>query len=159
MRFAIRNRVSIFLVSLFAGISSANAAEPVSVDGWRYIEGPNELHVYVCDRSDCVPGSRVFFHFDLPNSAIFSGIFREREAAVSDILGEQSKVFSPFAMDLSTGQMHGLATAVGGSKIYYSVGDVDGSGWRASLSSSSRDEMADQANLERFEAALKSTRN
>ncbi|WP_156898739.1 hypothetical protein [Bradyrhizobium erythrophlei] len=158
MRFAIRNWASVFLTSLAAGISSADAA-PAAVDGWRYVEGPNQLHVYVCERSDCAVGSRVFFRFNTLSSAVFPGILRKQEAAASDILGEPSKVFSPFAIDLSTGQMHGVAKLMDGSKAYYSFGDVDGSNWRASLSSSSRDETASQVNLEKFEAVLKSVRN
>jgi hypothetical protein len=148
---------SLIAMSLVALGSSAAAAAPVSVDGWRYVEGPNELHLYVCDRSDCVPGSRVFLHFDRINSAVFPGIFRKWEAAVSDTLGEPSKVFSPFAIDLLTGQMHGVATVGDGSKTYYSFGDADVSSGHASLSSSSPDEMASQANLKQFEAALKSS--
>jgi hypothetical protein len=152
-------RTGLIVASFVAWVSSANAAAPVSVDGWRYVEGPNKLHVYVCERPDCAVGSRIFFRFNPLSSAVFPGILRKQEAAVSDILGEPSTVFSPFAIDLSTGQMHGVAKLMDGSKAYYSFGDVDGSNWRALLSSSSRDETVSQVNLEKFEAALKSARN
>jgi hypothetical protein len=159
MRSAIRNRASAFLASLIAGISSAAAAAPVSVDGWRYVEGPNELHVYVCERADCVSGSRVVCRFDAPGSAVFPGIFRKQETVVSEMLGEPSKVFSPPAVDLSTGEMHIVAMASDGSKIYYAYGSVDSSRWHASLNSSSPDQKTSRANLEQFESALEHARN
>ena len=159
MRLAIRNRASIFLVSLIAGISSSAAAAPVAVDGWRYVEGPNELHVYVCSRSDCVPGSRVTFYFDPPNSATFPGIWWKHEVAVTALLGEPSKTFSPLASDLLMRRWHKIATSADGSKPFYALGGVDDPKWRASVTSASRDEKASQANLEQFEAALRPVGN
>jgi hypothetical protein len=147
------------ITSLVASVSFAGAAAPVSVDGWRYVEGPNELHVYLCDRADCVPGSRVFLHFEPPNSPAFPGISRKWEAAVSDILGEQGKTVSSLTIDLSTGRARNIATASDGSKAYYVFGDVDGPKWRASLSSSSSDEEISESNLRTFESALKGVKN
>jgi hypothetical protein len=150
---------ALIAASLTIGVSTVDAAAPVVVDGWRYIEGPHNLQVYVCDRSDCVKGSRVVCSFDPPNSATFLGIWRKQEAAVSALLGEQSKTFSPSSIEFATGRMYGLATSSDGSTTYYEFGDVKGREWRASLSSASRDEKASRANLEQFEATLKRARN
>jgi hypothetical protein len=141
------------------GISAASAAAPIAIEGWRYIEGPNDLRVYVCDRSDCVRGSRVICHFDPPNSAPFPGIWWRHEAAVSALLGEPSKTFSPLASDLSLRRWYKTATSSDGSKTYYELGDVIGTKWHASLTSASPDEKASRANLEQFEAALERVKN
>ncbi len=148
-------RSAVVSAGLLAGICVACAASPVVVDGWRYVEGPNELHVYLCDRSDCVSGSRIFYHFDPPNAALVPGILRKQEAAVSEMLGEPSKAFSPSEINLSSGRMRSVATASDGSKVYYASGVVHGSKWDAWLSSASSDQNASQANLKQFEAALK----
>ena len=148
-------RSAVISACLLAGICVAWAAAPVVVDGWRYVEGPNDLHVYVCDRSDCAPGSRVFYHFDPPNEALVPGILRKQEAAVSEMLGEPSKAFSPSEIDLISGQMRSIATASDGSKVYYASGVVHVSKWDAWLSSASSDQTTSQANLKQFEAALK----
>ena len=145
--------------SLIVGISAADAAAPVEIDGWRYIEGSNDLLVYVCSHPDCVEGSRVICHFDAPKSAVFPGIWRKYEGTVSALLGEQGKTFSPFTIDLASGRASSIATSSDGSKNYYVLGDVSTPEWRASLSSTSGDEKAAQVNLEKFEIALKRPRN
>src|SRR5579872_1072163 len=158
MRYAF-GQVALIVASIVTAVSSAHAAAPIAVDGWRYIEGPNDLHVYVCDRSECVSGSRVFFQLDQPNSAALPGIWWKLEAAVSTLLSERSKTFSPASIEFATGRTRRLAMSADGSRTYYEFGDVNGPRWRASLSSASRDERASQANLERFEAALERNRN
>jgi hypothetical protein len=146
------------MVSL-AGISFADAGAPIAVEGWRYVEGPNDLHVYVCERPDCVERSRVFFYLDQPNSAALPGIWWKQERAVSGLLSEPSKTFSPSSIELATGRIHSLATSSDGSKSFYEFGDVNGSKWHASLSSASPDEKASRTNLEQFEAALRQLGN
>src|SRR5882724_6335504 len=145
MKSAIRSRTAVILASLIAGISSANAATPVTVDSWRYIAGPGDLHVYICERSDCV---RIICYFEQPNSAPIPGVIRKQEALVSAMLGEQGKAYSPLAAVLTTGRMHSIATASDGSRAYYALGGVDGPKWRASLSSLSSDAKMSEANLE-----------
>lgn len=138
MKSAVRSQTAVILASLIAGISLANAAAPVTIDGWRYIAGPGDLHVYVCERSDCVVGSRIICYFELSNSAPVPGIMRKQEALVSAMLGEPSKTLSSLAINLRTGLMHSIAMASYGSKFYYVFGGVDGPRWHASLSSSSQ---------------------
>ena len=138
-------RSAAIAASLMVGISAADAAAPVEIDGWRYIEGPNDLHIYVCGHPDCVEGSRVICHFDAPKSAVFPGIWRKYEGTVSALLGEQGKTFSPFAMDLSSRRASSIATSSDGAKNYYVLGDVSTLKWRASLSSASGDEKASQS--------------
>ena|SRR5579871_1699767 len=159
MKSAVRFRTAVILASLVAGISLANAAAPVMINGWRYIDGPRDLHVYVCDRSDCAKGSRVICHFDPPNSAPFPGISKKYEAIVSEMLGEPGKTFSPSALDLATGRTRSIATLSDGSKAYYVSGDLVGPNWQAWLSSSSSDEKTSEANLGTFEYALKGAKN
>jgi hypothetical protein len=147
------------ILSSLAWLSIAGAAEPLSMEGWRYVEGPNDLHVYACDRSDCLPGSRVFWHFDSLNSAPFSRIWRKYEAAVSELLNEPSKTFSQIRSDPSLRRLFQTAMSPDGLRTYYEFADVEGPGWRASLSSASLYAKASSANLEQFEAALKQIRN
>ncbi|MBV8908018.1 MAG: hypothetical protein JOZ20_03375, partial [Sphingomonas sp.] len=115
--------------------------------------------VYVCDRSDCLPGSRIFYHFDAPNGALLPGIQRKQEAVVSEMLNEHSREFPRSEIDLVSGQMRGVAKASDGSQIYYAYGVVHGSKWDVWLSSASLDPKISQANLEQFEAALQPVRN
>lgn len=151
-------RGGLIVASLLAGVSLANAAGPVSVDGWRYVEGPNDLHIYVCDGPSCGEGSRVFWHFDPPNSVTYPEIWRQYEVAVSGLLDEPSRKF-PIGIFGSNGGGIGFAISSDGSRFYYQLGDVEGSKWHASLTSASRDETLTQTNLERFEAALERIRN
>jgi hypothetical protein len=148
-------RSATIAVSLLIGTCATCAAAPVVVDGWRYVEGPDELHIYVCDRSDCVSGSRIFYHFDPPNAALAPGILRKQEAPVTEVLGEPSKAFSSSEVSLLSGQAQSTATASDGSRVYYASGVVHGSKWDAWLNSAARDQNTSQANLKQFEAALK----
>jgi hypothetical protein len=146
--------------SLMVGISGADAAAAaVTVDGWRYIQGPNDLHVYLCDRSDCVKGSRVICYFSPPNSAVTPGLFRKQESWVSEMLGEPGKTFSPSALDLATGRTRSIAAVSDGSKAYYVSGSVAGPKWQAWLSSSSSDAKASETNLGTFESAFNGVKN
>jgi len=153
------SQIGLIFASLAAGVSLADAGAPVSVDGWRYVEGPNDLHVYVCDRSECVPGSRVFWHFEPPNSAPLPGNWRKYEAAVSELLNEPGKTFSPIKSDQSLRRLFQTAMSPDGLRIYYEFADVKGPEWRALLSSASLGAKASSANLEQFEAALKKIEN
>ena len=159
MKSAAFGRIGLIIVSSATGTSLAHAAAPIAVDGWHYIEAPNGLQVYVCDRPDCVEGSRVMCAFDPPNSAALPGSWWKQEAIVSELLGEPSKTFSSSSIELATGRMYELATSSDGTKTYYEFGEVKGPNWRASVSSASRDEKASQENLTRFEAALKHVTN
>jgi hypothetical protein len=150
---------AVIAASLIAGISAADAAAPVTIDGWRYIQGPNDLHVYVCDDGDCVKGSRVICYFSPPNSAVAPGLFRKQESWVSEMLGEPGNTFSPSALDLATGRTRSIATSSRGSKAYYVSEDVVGPNWQAWLTSSSSDAKASEANLGMFESALKGAKN
>jgi hypothetical protein len=152
-------RIGVVVVSLAASVPMANAAAPLAVDGWHYVEGPNNLHVYVCDRADCVRGSRVFWRFDPLNSAPFPGIMRKDEAVVSGLLNEPSKAFPSIGIVLGAGGGRGVTTSSDGSKTYYEFDNINGPKSRASLSSASPDEKASKANLQQFEAALGQIRN
>ncbi len=138
---------------------AATQRPPVSVGGWRYIEGPNELHVYVCDRLDCLLGSRIFYHLNPPNGVLPPGILRKQEAAVSEMLSEPSREFPRLEVEMASMRMHGVAMAPDGLRVYYAFAAVHGSKWDAWLSSASLDPKVSQANLEQFEAALQPIRN
>jgi hypothetical protein len=159
MKSAVRCRTAIILASLIAGISLANAAAPVSIDGWRYIKGPDDLHVYICDRSDCVRGSRVICYLGSPNSAFAPGLFRQQESWASEMLGEPIKTLSSLGADFKTGRTHSVGTASDGSKTYHVSGSIDDSRWQAWLSSSSSDAKTSEANLDTFESALRGAKN
>ena len=154
-------RFGVVIACLIIGSPGAGVAAPISIDGWHHVDGPNELHVYVCDRADCVPGSTVVFHYDAPNAAMAPGELRRQETAVSAMLPERPKPvrFSGFAVDIATGRTHDAATASDGTTMYYTSGMIHGSAWQAFLTSCSSDEMASRANLGQFEMTLKRARN
>jgi hypothetical protein len=153
-----------------AAQSAANRASsdlgdaPVAVDGWRYIWGPNDLHVYLCDHPGCAPGSRVSFLL-FPSSspsptAVVPGLLRRQRDAVGEMLQERlapCEVVGGFP--LVPAPMHCVATASDGTKSYDTTGIIDGSKLSASLISSSSDEAASEGNYGQFEAALTSFTN
>jgi hypothetical protein len=134
-----------------------NAAAPVTLDGWRYLAGPNDLHVFVCERPDCVPGSRVACNVGPPDSALPPWVLRKAAAAAAETAGEHPKSGSKsagLALDLM-GRGLSVETASDGTKTYHASSTVNGATSQFILTSSSIDEKASQANLDRFEAALK----
>jgi hypothetical protein len=150
-------------VGLIVGASMADAAAPVTLDGWRYIEGPDELHVYVCDRADCARGSKVICHRYPPgnSSALPPGALRRDEVAAAKMLGEEppkrDTTTTGFSISLPMPKpvMRDVSTAPDGAKTYRATTIVESSRWQASLISLSGDAGASEANLDRFEAALK----
>jgi len=146
------------VAGLIIGTPGAGVGAPLSIDGWRHIDGPNELHVYVCDRADCVPGSTVVFRFGSPDAALAPGELRRQDAVVSAMLPERPRpgTFSGVTVDVATGRTRNMATTSDGAKMYYASGMIHGSAWQAFLTSSSSDEMASEANLGRFKMALNS---
>jgi hypothetical protein len=150
-------------IGLVVGASMADAAAPVTLDGWRYVAGPDELHVYVCDRADCAPGSRVICHrYPASNSsALPPGALRRDEVAAAKMLGEESPKRDttttgfPISLPMSKPVMREVSTAPDGTKTYRASTIIESSRWQASLISLSGDAGASEANLDRFEAALR----
>ena len=136
-------------------------AQLIEFDGWRSIKGPNDLHVYVCDRPDCAPKSRVSF-LPYQGSAIAPGQFHRQRGLVAELLQEHSTPCAPVygAIRLAAPMpMPCVATAPDGSKSYETIGTVNGTNWSASLISSSSAEAASEANYRLFEAKLKAVVN
>ncbi|MGJ4912203.1 hypothetical protein ACQR10_10945 [Bradyrhizobium sp. HKCCYLRH2060] len=126
-------RLGVAAVGLLLSVSMASAAAPVTMDGWRYTAGPNGLHVFVCARVDCVPGSRLVCQSKPPHSALLPGILRKWDEMAAELSGEPPEVRTT---------SHRLS------------GIVDSATSQYVLISSSNDEYASRANLARFEKAL-----
>ena len=130
---------------------------PVALAGWHDVGGPDRLHVYVCDHSDCVPGSKVICYFYPLNTAMAPGLFRRQEEIASQLLQERPKPSTKstgLGIDLATARMREVETASDGSKNYKTHIVVKSSKWEVFLISSSIDEKASDANSTRFETAL-----
>jgi hypothetical protein len=162
-------RILLLAAALTVAESAGVSAQPsvsiqvqlVELDGWRTIKGPNDLHVYLCDRPDCAPNSRVSFLL-YPGSAIAPGQLQRQRDTVAEMLQQRSAPCALFNAVLSLSAprpMRCVATAPDGSKSYDTIGIVDGSNLSASLISSSRDETASETNYRQFEAALKAVVN
>jgi hypothetical protein len=131
---------------------------PVLIDGWRYVKGPSDLHIYVCDHPDCGPGSRLICHvYSSGSVALAPGQLRRDDKAASVMLQEDHApgTFAGLRPDLATGRSHDVATAQDGTKKFYTFSMATGSKGHASLISSSSDEKKSEVNSERFEAAFK----
>jgi hypothetical protein len=143
-------------VVFVAALSAAKAAAPVALDGWRYIDGGDSLHVFVCERGDCVPGSRVFCHVERRGSAVAPGIMRTEERRAAALAGEQ---FRPptnapsLGLDLAGGSRI-IEKADDGISRYRTSVVVNNETSQFILVSSATDEQASRANLARFEKAL-----
>jgi hypothetical protein len=145
------------------GVSDPGTA-PVAIEGWRYVKGPNDLYVYLCNHPGCAPNSRVSF-ISYPPGPISPGLLRRQRGATEELLKEPSVpcmlVFDGISLSPSTvpGLMHCVATAVDGTKTFDAMGIIDGSNLSVSLISSSRDQTASDGNYRQFEAALKAVMN
>jgi hypothetical protein len=135
--------------------------QPIELDGWRTIKGPNDLHVYVCDHPGCAPHSKVSFLL-YPGSAIAPGQFHRQRKMVAELLQQPSapcaSVDGVRVLAAPT-PTRCVATAPNGAKSYDTVGIINGSNLSASLISSSNDETASETNYRQFEAALKAVVN
>jgi hypothetical protein len=144
--------------------SSDLGATPVAIDGWRYVKGPSDLHVYLCNHPGCATGSRASF-ISYPAGAAFPGQLRGQRGAMGEMLQERlapcTLVFDGISLPLSPvpGLMHCVATAVDGTKTYDAMGIINGSNLSVSLISSSNDQTASDANYRQFEAALRAVMN
>jgi hypothetical protein len=144
--------------------SASIQAQPIRLNGWRAIDGPNDLHVYVCDRPSCAPNSRVSFLL-YPGLAIAPGQLRRQREMVAELLQERSVPCIFVGRILRLGapmRMHCVATASDGTKSFDTIdiiSGINGSNLSASLISSSSDATASEANYERFETALKAVVN
>jgi len=139
--------------------SSDLGTAPAAVDGWRYVKGPNHLHVYLCIHPGCGPGSRLNF-VSYPPGAILPGQLRRQLDTIGAMFGRSAPctlVFDGISLPVSRvpGLMHCVATAVDGTKTYDAMGIIDGSNVSVSLISSSSDQTSSDANYRQFEAALK----
>jgi hypothetical protein len=133
---------------------------PVAVAGWRYIKGPNDLHVYLCDHPGCTPNAKVSFLY--PGLAIAPGQLRRQREMVGELLQERVVPCTFVDRILRLGaamRMHCVGTAPDGTKSYDAIDILNGSNFSASLISSSEDAMASEANFGLFEAALKAVMN
>jgi hypothetical protein len=144
-------------------VSSDLGEVPVAIDGWRHFNGPNDLHVYLCDHPGCAPGSKVSFLL-YPPGAIFPGMLRRQRDTVGEMLQERSAPCTlvdgiSLLLSRAPGPMHCIATAPDGTRTYDATGIIDGLNLSASLISSSRDEAASEANYGQFGAALKTLTN
>jgi hypothetical protein len=141
--------------------SASILAQPIEIDGWRHITGPNDLHVYVCNHPGCAPHAKVSFLL-YPGLAIAPGQVRRQREMVAELLQERIVPCTFVDRILRLGaamRMHCVATAPDGTKSYDTIDIINGSNFSASLISSSNDEAASKANFRPFEAALKAAMN
>jgi hypothetical protein len=145
------------------GFSDPGTA-PVAIDGWRYVRGPSDLHVYLCDHPGCAPSSRVSL-ISFPPGPIPPGLLRRQRSATAETLQEPSApctlVFDRISLPPPPvpGPMHCVATVVDGTKTHDAMGIINGSNLSVSLISSSSDQTASEANYRQFEVALKTVTN
>ncbi|NPV19769.1 hypothetical protein [Bradyrhizobium aeschynomenes] len=142
-------------VGLLLSASMASAAAPVVFDGWRYIAGPNDLHIFICERADCVPGSRLVCHIMAHGSALPPGILRKWDGMAAELAGEPAKTSPTLSLDLAGGSL--LIDTADETRSYRAFSIVNSATSRFILISSSNDESASHANLARFEKALQET--
>jgi hypothetical protein len=136
-------------------------AQSIEVDGWRHIKGPNDLHVYVCDRPGCGPRAKVSFLL-YPGLAIAPGQLHRQRDMVAELLQEPAVPCTYVDRILRLGaamRMHCVTTAPDGAKSYDTIDIINGSDFSASLISSSEDATASEANFRPFDAALKAAMN
>jgi hypothetical protein len=140
--------------------SSADAAAPITLDGWRYIAGPDRLHVFICEQADCVPGSRIACHFGPLETPVSPGLLRKEDAIAAELAGEHPRPVTTPLPALGPDRVGwSLLTEIAddGTKRYRAFSIVHNATAEFVLISSSSDKHVSQANLDRFKRALLET--
>jgi hypothetical protein len=138
------------------------AETPVMVDGWRHVNAPDDLHVYVCVSISCVERSIVMFRFMEPGPpAVAPGQFHRWEKAAREALLMAPQIEGTFAggpMDLATWRSHGSAMTANGAIEHYTHGFAKSAKWQTYVISISSNQSASDGNAALFEEALKANR-
>ena len=150
-------RLGSVAVALLTALSAAHAAALVEVDGWRYVAVASELHVFTCERTDCIPGSRVYVVSR--GSASPPSTMRKQDATAAEVAGgpsQPAKAPPGLGLDLVGGTLV-IETVDDGAARFRASGIVNNVTSQFIIVSSSSDARASQANLDRFEKVLQET--
>jgi len=138
---------------------------PVSVTGWRFQKGANDVYVFYCEQPQCVPGSKVSYRLYANSAPVVSlEEFRRQQEQVAKLLQERG----PAGMKVQILGVEGdnkterpaliksirLHTMADGTQEYGHSGIIMGKKLDASVISSSRDQNAAKVNYAQFAAGV-----
>ena len=141
---------------------SAAPLPPVAVSGWRYELRPNDVHMFLCDKSDCGAEARVSYRL-ASVSAMTLEQFREEQTQVVKLLEQRTpgQKISILAVDGDSGtsvprmfKARRLMVKPDGTKEYQVSGWMFGARGAASLISSAATEKASSDNYAKFALAV-----
>jgi hypothetical protein len=142
---------------------SAAPRPPVAVSGWRYELRPNDVHMFLCDNSDCGAQTRVSYRLYASGNAMTLEQFREEQTQVVKLLEQRTpgQKISILAVDGDSGtsvprmfKAHRLMVKPDGTKEYHVSGWMFGARGAASLISSAVTEKASSDNYAKFAVAV-----
>ncbi|MGJ4947548.1 hypothetical protein [Bradyrhizobium sp. HKCCYLS20291] len=155
-----RVRIAFIGIGLLTGMAMADAAAPISLDGWRHSTEPDDVHVFLCQRADCVFGSWVSCRTEPLDAAVPPWARRKDDSTAATVASEGDKpamVSPPLNLNL-IGRSYWIETADDGTSTYRTSSIVHDATSTFVLTSSSSDRNASWANLDRFESALQKTK-
>jgi hypothetical protein len=136
------------------------AGPPVAVQGWRYEQGANDVHLFNCDTPACVPGSRVSYRFYAAGTTMPLAQYRSEQEMVAKALQQRAPPGTKITIvaiegdDVATlPRMHKarrLTIHPDGSQEHVHSALLMGGKASVSLISSSRDEKATAGNFGQF---------
>jgi hypothetical protein len=137
---------------------------PVVMDGWRYTKGGNDVHLFDCDASACVAGSRVSYRFYPAGTTMPLSQYRSEQDLVAKALQQRAPPGTKIAIVAIEGddtdtlprmyKARRLTTRPDGSQEYVHSGLLMGGKASVSLISSSTDEKAATESYAQFALLL-----
>ncbi|HKY85689.1 MAG TPA: hypothetical protein VJL90_02890, partial [Pseudorhodoplanes sp.] len=144
---------------------NASDQPPVSVLGWRYEKGANDVYVFYCEQARCVPGSKVSYRLYANSAPVMSlEEFRRSQEQVVKLLEQRGPAGTKFQIlgvegDNKTDRPAlmksiRLITKADGTQEYGYTGVIMGKKLDASVISSSPDRNAAASNYAQFAAGV-----
>ncbi len=133
---------------------------PVAVSGWRYDLAPNDVHMFVCEKASCIPGSKVSYRFYAAGDPLTLDEFRKAQQDIVKALEQQTPGKRITILgDSGTAvprmfKARRKTVAAGGTSEYVVSGRLFGAKAGASVISSSRDEKVSSDNYALFGVAM-----
>jgi hypothetical protein len=137
---------------------------PISIGGWRYQKGANDVHLFHCEMAACVPGSRVSYRFYAAGTTLTFAQYRSEQELIVKALQQRAPPGTKIAIVAIEGKetdalprmykSRRLTVAADGSQEHVHSGLMMGEKASVSLISSSRDEKAAGANYAQYGVGL-----
>ena len=137
---------------------------PIAIGGWRYEKGASDIHLFICEKGACVPGSRVSYRIYAPGTAMSLDQFRREQDVVLKALQQRAPPGTTMTIVGIEGDDGGslprmykvrrLTVAPDGTQEHVHSGLLIGTNASVSLISSALDEKSASAGYAQFALGL-----